>query len=91
MSARGIHFHSVIAWTPKPVATCSTITPEPRFLATRTTSTKPSSVSPHASPIDTSYAGTEPVVGARHPAVQRLLFFLSESPPGTPGRSTTGG
>ncbi|MFE3206435.1 hypothetical protein [Embleya sp. NPDC059237] len=27
----------------------------------------------------TCLAGTEPVVGAQHPAVQRLQFFLSES------------
>src|SRR2546425_9942359 len=28
----------------------------------------------------TALAGAEPVVGASHPAVQRLQFFLSESP-----------
>ncbi|WP_323188133.1 hypothetical protein [Streptomyces sp. NBC_00237] len=43
MSARRIHFDSVIMWTPKSVATCSSVTPEPRFLATRTTSSRNSS------------------------------------------------
>ncbi|MFD7407501.1 hypothetical protein ACFV7R_33650 [Streptomyces sp. NPDC059866] len=28
----------------------------------------------------TCLAGAEPVTGAQHPAVQRLQFFLSESP-----------
>src|SRR5690349_23086264 len=28
----------------------------------------------------TALAGAEPVTGAQHPAVQRLQFFLSESP-----------
>lgn len=42
-SARRIHFHNVIGWTPKSVATCSTVTPGPRFLATRTTSWRNSS------------------------------------------------
>src|SRR5712664_136706 len=28
----------------------------------------------------TCLAGSEPVVGAQHPAVQRLQYFLSESP-----------
>jgi hypothetical protein len=28
----------------------------------------------------TALAGAEPVVGAQHPAVQRLQFFLSEAP-----------
>lgn len=35
MSARRIHFHSVIGWTPNSAATCSTVTPGSRFLATR--------------------------------------------------------
>ncbi len=35
--------HPAITWTPKSVATCSTVTPGPRFLATRTTSWRNSS------------------------------------------------
>src|SRR5258707_4900822 len=30
----------------------------------------------------TALAGAQPVTGAQHPAVQRLQFFLSESPGG---------
>jgi hypothetical protein len=38
-----IHLHSVITWTPKSAATCSSVTPRPRFLATRTASSRNSS------------------------------------------------
>src|SRR5690606_37957980 len=40
ISARRIHFCSVIGWTPKSFAICSIVTPGSRLLATRTTSSR---------------------------------------------------
>ncbi len=40
VSARRSHFDSVIGWTPKSAAICSSVTPGSRLRATRTTSSR---------------------------------------------------